>query len=59
MQKKTASPNGRLLRWDEELMKLIKTKIRAEAGTAMRAQANMSIEKVSLLLRKSRTAMSE
>ena len=58
MQKKGGNPNGRMLRWEEELMKLIKAKILSEAGTSMRAQANMSLEGVNRLLRKSGTAAS-
>ena len=58
MQKKTARPDSRLLRWEEELMGLIKAKVLAEAETSMRAQANMSIEKVSQLLQNSGTATS-
>lgn len=53
MQKKTARPSGRLLYWEEELMWLIKAKILAEAGTSMRAHANMSIAEVIRLLQKS------
>lgn len=56
MQKKTANPNGRLLCWEEGLMGLIKAKILAEAETSILAQANMSIEEVGRLLRKSGTA---
>lgn len=58
MQKKTASLNRRLLYWEEELMVLIKAKIMAEAETSMRAQANMSVDEVSRLLRKSGAAAS-
>ena len=58
MQKKTARPDSRLLRWEEELMGLIKAKVLAEAETSMRAQANMSIEEVSQLLQNSGTATS-
>lgn len=58
MRKKTANPNGRLLRWEEELMGLVKAKILAEAETSMRAQANMSVEEVSWLLQKSGTESS-
>ena len=59
MQKKTARPNNRLLYWEEELMGLINAKILAEAETSIRAQANMSVEGVSRLLRKSGTSTSE
>lgn len=58
MQKKTASPNGRLLYWEEELMGLIKAKILAEAGTSMRAHTNMSVEEAIRMLQKNEPAAS-
>ena len=56
MQKKTARPDSQLLRWEEELMGLIKAKVLAETETSMWAQTNMSIEEVSQLLQNSGTA---
>lgn len=52
MQKKNASPDSRLLLWEEELMGLIKARIMAETETSMRAHTNISIEGVIWLLQK-------